>query len=222
MGHRMNFSINEFYHVYNRGVEKRVIFEDALDYQRFLLLLLLSNDTVSVNLHQSFRDFSIPELLKKQRKPIVSVCAFTLMPNHFHVLLSELVDGGVTSYMRKVATGYSMYFNMKYDRTGTLFQGRYKAKHVHSDNYLRYMYQYIHLNPIREKFNLSVSGEVDKLISIIENDPYNSLSAYSGKEKGRLTEAILDIDSMYKVFNDYKEHIGNLKQWKEDSDYQLL
>jgi len=70
------------------------------------------------------------------------------MPNHYHILASAKADGGLTKFMQKLATGYSMYFNKKYDRTGTLFEGRFKAKHADSDEYLKYLFSYIHLNPV--------------------------------------------------------------------------
>ena len=219
MSYRIKFAVNGFYHVYNRGVDKRIIFDDHLDYQRFLLLMLLANDVSNVDLHQSFRDCTIPELIIFDRKPIVRLGAFSLMPNHFHFILSELVEGGITSFMRKVATGYSMYFNMKNERTGTLFQGRYKAKHLNSDNYLRYMYQYVHLNLIRDAFNFADKNLAMDLIKTAELDPYNSLSAYSGKEKGRLSESVIDKNMMYTVYSNYDEHIKNLMQWKEEYQY---
>ncbi len=219
MGYRIKFAIGEFYHIYNRGVDKRVIFDDHLDYQRFLLLMLLANDTSNVDLNQSFRDFSIPELIILDRNPIVCLGAFSLMPNHFHFVLSELAEGSITSFMRKVATGYSMYFNMKNERTGTLFQGRYKAKHLNSDNYLRYIYQYIHLNKVRDTFDSADQDSAVDLIKIAESDPYNSFSVYSGKEKGRLSESVVDTDMMYKVYVDYSDHIKNLLQWKESALY---
>jgi len=215
MGYRIKFATEEFYHVFNRGVDKRVIFSDALDYQRFMLLMLLANDTLNVDLYQSFRDYSIPELINSKRVPIVKIGAFTLMPNHYHFLISELVDGGISSFMHKIGTGYSMYFNMKNERSGALFQGRYKAKHLHSDNYVRYMYQYIHLNKIRDQFNNVDRNSVIKLLKIAEADPYSSLSAYSGREAGRLTESVIDKHMMF-IYGSYKAHVENLLSWKED------
>ena len=183
--------------------------------------MLLANDTANVDLHQSFRDCTIPELIMLDRKPIVRLGAFSLMPNHFHFVLSELVEGGVTAYMRKIATGYSMYFNIKNERTGTLFQGRYKAKHVNSDNYLRYIYQYVHLNLIRGEFDVADKNLTMDLIKKAELDPYNSLSAYAGKERGRLSESVVDKDMLYTVYSDYNEHIKNLTQWKNEPLYYI-
>ena len=71
------------------------------------------------------------------------------MPNHFHLLVRELEDGGISKFMQKITTGYTMYFNKRSDRNGALFQGRFKATHVADDRYLRYLISYIHLNPVK-------------------------------------------------------------------------
>jgi REP element-mobilizing transposase RayT len=217
MSIRINFAIGETYHVYNRGVEKRVIFENSHDYQRFLLLLLLANDTQTVDVHNAIRDHSIPELIALQRKPIVAIGAFSLMPNHFHMLIFELEEGGITNFMRKVATGYSMYFNVKNNRSGSLFQGRYKAKHIDTDVYLRYMYEYIHLNPVRSEFDATYQTKAQKLIAQVEKNPFTSLSAYAGNETGRLSDAVLKKDMLYDICT-YEEHVASLRSWKEEAN----
>ena len=148
MRRNFDFSIGEFYHVYNRGVERRTIFMDKDDYERFVGLLYLANATNV--LHSSdCQGRSLEERFKLQREStLVDVGAWCLMPNHFHLLLKEKVVGGISTFMRKLLTGYSMYFNTKYHRTGILFQGRFLAKHLNTDEYLKYQYAYIHLNPI--------------------------------------------------------------------------
>ncbi len=206
----------QYYHVYNRGVEKRVIFNDKYDYQRFLLLLLLSNDTLSVDVSQSIRDFSIPELIRETRTPLVRISAFSLMSNHYHLLLSPLEDQGVSKFMQKVATGYTMFFNRKNDRSGALFQGKYKIKHAEEDRYVKYLFEYIHLNPVREEFNVAKRSQVNGLIGKAENNIWTSLSAYSGREKGRLTDSVLCKDLFYVVNTSYEQHRKNLCAWKED------
>jgi putative transposase len=138
----------EFYHVYNRGTDKRAIFLDSADYQRFTELLFLSNSEHSIKV----RD------IKKSKHgvfdydrgtPLVAIGAYCLMPNHFHLLVTPLVESGVSMFMGKLCTSYAMYFNKRYDRTGNLFQGRYKAQWADSDTYLKYLFSYIHLNPIK-------------------------------------------------------------------------
>lgn len=86
---------------------------------------------------------------KREGEPLVAIVAYCLMPNHFHLLVHELQEGGLSKFMQKVITGYTMYFNKKNDRNGSLFQGKFKATHVADDRYLRYLISYIHLNPVK-------------------------------------------------------------------------
>jgi len=138
---------NEFYHVYNRGVDKRIIFTEPADYTRFVNLLYLCNASQPVdyrliqNTHDNVFEFDRSDTL-------VSIGAYCLMPNHFHLLLTPKTETGVATFMNKLSTSYTMYFNRKHERSGSLFQGTYKAKHATSDEYLKYLYSYIHLNPI--------------------------------------------------------------------------
>ena len=141
---RITFSPGEFYHIYNRGTEKRNIFVSKNDYRRFILLLYHCNNTSNVILR-----------LDKQLGPnsreeiLVDICAYCLMPNHFHLLIREKTEGGISRFMQKLATGYTMYFNKRHDRNGVLFQGKFKATHVDKDEYLKYLVAYIHLNPVK-------------------------------------------------------------------------
>ena len=146
MQRRIIFSESEFYHLYNRGVEKREIFSDRNDRERFLRLLFLANSTNPFN----FRDIEDKKLTEIDRgTPLVAIGSYCLMPNHFHILVREIVSGGTSLFMEKLSTGYSMYFNNRHVRVGPLFQGRFKAQHVDNDNYLKYLFAYIHLNPIK-------------------------------------------------------------------------
>ncbi len=111
MSRNLKFAVGEYYHVYNRGVEKRIIFNNEFDYQRFLLLLILVNDEKGVEVQQQVRDHSIPELIAQKRKPLVSISSFCLMPNHYHLLLKEITENGISKFMHKVGTGYALYFN---------------------------------------------------------------------------------------------------------------
>lgn len=140
------FSEGEFYHLYNRGVEKRETFSDINDRERFLRLLFLANSTEPFN----FRDVEEKKLADIDRgNLLVAIGAYCLMPNHFHILVKEITPGGISIFMKKLNTGYSMYFNKRNERVGPLFQGRFKAQHVRRDEHLKYLFAYIHLNPIK-------------------------------------------------------------------------
>ena len=148
MSRVFNFAPEEFYHLYNRGTEKRNIFLSNSDYDRFLTLLYLVNQPGPAVLKIQGR--TLEELRgKHDGEPLVEIVAYCLMPNHFHLLVREVQDGGISKFMQKLTTGYTMYFNKKNDRSGALFQGKFKATHVADDRYLRYLVSYIHLNPIK-------------------------------------------------------------------------
>ncbi len=128
------FSENSYYHVYNRGVEKRIIFLDRQDYTIFLSYLKHYLDPTLG---------SDPKSLAQE----VNLLAFCLMPNHFHLMLHQITKDGITKLMRAVCTKYATFFNLKYNRVGTLFQGKYKATIILEDIYLLHLSRYIHLNP---------------------------------------------------------------------------
>lgn len=150
MTRKVPFAPNENYHVFNRGVEKRDVFLDENDYMRMSLLLFLCNDVVPVRLTKTLKHYQGPTLIflkEKQENPLVDIYAYCLMPNHFHLVLRELVDGGAALFLQKLLTAYTMYFNKKYDRTGVLFQGKTKSEHLDTDSYFRHIFAYVHLNP---------------------------------------------------------------------------
>lgn len=181
MQRKTSFAENEYYHLYNRGVDKRTIFPSAGDYRRFLALLYLANSDKDTRIGNILRAIPYAEIFAADRgNPLVAIGAYCLMPNHFHILATPLVEDGIPRFMRKLLTGYSMYFNTKNDRRGSLFQGPYKSTHAHDDLYLNYLYSYIHLNPAklldphwREKI---VSKHA--LIKFVESYPYSSYKAY--------------------------------------------
>ncbi len=143
---RISFSHGEFYHVYNRGNSKQDIFKDNLDKERFQALLFLANGVTPF----VFREVAKDDAYDFERgNQLVYIGAYCLMPNHFHILLTPAVEAGVQTFIQKLSTGYSMYFNRKYKRTGVLFEGKFKAQHVEGDEYLKYLFSYIHLNPIK-------------------------------------------------------------------------
>lgn len=143
-----SFADGEFYHIYNRGTDKRTIFKDAADHKRFIELLFLSNSVFPINI-RDIRKFNNSVFDFERGEQLVHIGVYCLMPNHFHILLTPAVEHGVQTFMQKLSTGYSMYFNKRYERTGGLFEGRFKSRHANTDEYLKYLFSYIHLNPIK-------------------------------------------------------------------------
>ena len=181
------FSINEYYHLYNRGTDKRPIFLDTHDYHRFIALLYFCNAEGPLDFQEIFRSHegrSFAELFTlKRNTALVAIGSWTLMPNHFHLLVKEITPGGITTLMRKVNTGYSMYFNKKYERTGNLFQGKFKSENVNNDNYLKYLFSYIHLNPIKlikGESNWKEDGikDLNNAKDFLSKYEYSSLQSY--------------------------------------------
>lgn len=140
----------ELYHVYNRGVEKRVIFPSNEYYLRFIKGLREFNDINPVHLS----DFAISGetahsgIRRRKKEQIVEILSFILMPNHYHLLIRQLAEGGISLFMQKLGTGFTTFFNLKNSRSGVLFQGRYKVKLIDSDRYAKHIQAYIALNAL--------------------------------------------------------------------------
>ncbi|MDO8589712.1 MAG: transposase [bacterium] len=178
-------SIGEFYHIYNRGTEKRKIFLSKHDYERFIALLYLCNSTISVRI--DMRRKSLDETLDTDRdKNLVDIGSYCLMPNHFHILLKERVENGISLFMQKLTTAYTMYFNKKYERNGSLFQGTFKAEHADKDSYLKYLFAYIHLNPVKliepEWKKVGIKNRTNAK-QFLRNYPYSSYFEYTGIDR---------------------------------------
>lgn len=160
-----------YYHIYNRGVEKRDVFLDKRDYWRFLETLNYYRLTPQPMKLSDFRRSSIKSQKIDNQTEIIQIFCYCLMPNHFHLLLKQTSDSGITQFLRKAADSYTRYFNTKYDRVGPLFQGTFKAKLIESDEYLLQLSKYIHRNPFPLKM---WEGKVY---------PYSSYGYYLTKEK---------------------------------------
>ena len=142
MTRKVTFAQNEYYHIYNRGVEKRPIFSDKASYDRFLVLMYLCNTKEPIRLPRDFT-LNLREIFSTKRtEQLIEVCAYCLMPNHFHLLVKEGRENGkgISQYMQKLTTAYTMYFNTRNSRSGSLFQGVFRAKHANQDEYLKYLY----------------------------------------------------------------------------------
>lgn len=140
----------EYYHLYNRGVDKRDIFITDGDYQRFSTLLYACNGSQPVDLDEQGKTIdALVERKIERGEPLLAICSYVLMPNHFHLMAKELHEGGISKFMQKLGTAYTGYFNKKRERSGALFQGRFKTRHASKDPYCSYIASYIHLNPIK-------------------------------------------------------------------------
>jgi len=152
MERKIKFAIHEHYHIYSRGVEKRKVFINQSDYLRFVALLYIMNQKESFRIENFLRDKShtIKNIFKEKRgdQTLVSILGYCLMPNHFHLILYEHTEGGISKFMLKLLTAYSMYFNTKYERSGPLFIHPFRSEHISNESQYVYIFSYLHLNPI--------------------------------------------------------------------------
>jgi putative transposase len=132
------------------------------------------------------------------------------MPNHFHILAKEIIENGISTYMRKLLTAYSMYFNKKYKRTGKLYEGVFKSVHIDKDEYLKYIYSYIHLNPAKliNKNWKECNGNITKLLQYVFDYSYSSLKEYSLKNYKIITPS-----EFPNYFNNPIDHKKELFEW---------
>lgn len=186
-----------------RGVEKRDIFLKPQDYSRFTVALEFFNRPSLINLWQlvarTTRKTAVAgtvpathmrERLENERKKpcerLVDILAYTLMPNHFHLILKEITEGGISLFMRKLG-GYAGYFNKQYKRVGPLFQSRYKAVRVTTDEQLAAVFHYVHINPIeifyphwQESFLPDRIKDSGKFLQALQEYQWSSFHDYFG------------------------------------------
>ena len=201
MERKIKLKEGEFYHIYNRGVDKRTIFQDDRDYERFLALLYIANSEETIHLSNDFpKKTPLDKIFKKDRGgQIVAIGAYCLMPNHFHLLLTPLVTDGISKFMQKLQTGYSMYFNKKNERNGSLFQGVFKSEHINNDRYFKYIYSYIHLNPSKlknSKWKEQQKTFLNQLKKFISEYKYSSLQEYISSEFKILDPKFFPLDPL--------------------------
>lgn len=219
MPQRPRFVNGEIYHVYNRGVEKRAVFVQTKDYVRFIHDLFEFNDQApALNLHHYFtssRASELPRNSKKPRKLLVDILCFTAMPNHYHLLLRQRVENGITEFMRKFGTGYTNYFNQKYDRVGALFQGKFKAVHVTSHAQLLYLPHYIHLNPLElymPEWKHKKIQNIKDALRWLESYRWSSYSDYAGNKN---FPSVTQRDFLHEIYGSRTsiDFMENTKEW---------
>lgn len=219
---------NRIYHVYNRGVEKRQIFMDDEDYRAFLFSLklylspLISND--ELNTYAGGTLYKVPPVVKSQLNlhNEVYLLAFNLQPNHFHLQLKQITTTGMTKLMRRVCTRYSGYFNKKYNRTGKLFEGHYKAIPLDKPLDILYTSYYINLNDWFERDEdkrllLKKSFSFNRLISSL-NTTRSSLPYYLSNAQADWIKPQEVLDVLQKLPQRYGSYQNFLKAKLKDLD----
>lgn len=194
MPYRLTPFINDsYYHLFNRGVEKRIIFSNEQDYQRFLKTLFyyqFSGPKPQFSTRDRFKNNAF-----RNNPKIIEIICYCLMPNHFHLLIKQLKDRGIQEFMQKVTNSYTKYYNTKHRRVGHLFQGAFKAVTVEKEEQLLHVSRYIHLNPY-------AAGITNHL----ENYIYSSYPHYIGLSEDKLCESKIVLD-LFKNTSEYKEFV---------------
>ncbi len=142
---KVPFVNDEIYHIYNRGNEKRIIFDSSNYFKRFLKTLKYYQHEGPKPKLSRFFDSSFK---LDPTKKIVEIIGYCLMPNHFHLLIKQIKDGGITEFVSKLSNSYTKYYNTKNNRVGSLFQGEFKSVHIDNYEQLIHVHRYIHLNPV--------------------------------------------------------------------------
>ena len=177
----------EIYHIVSRAVENLKLFREDKDYFRMIHDLFEFNDVSPVSSNFRFFQklkplgFDPTNFKRKMREMLVEVLAFCLMPNHLHLLIRQIRDGGISKFMKKIGGGYGVYYNQKYKRIGHLFQGKYRLVHIKNDKQLYTIFVYIHTNPVAIIFpNWKENGIKDakKAIDFVEDYRWSSYPDY--------------------------------------------
>lgn len=206
----------EIYHLLNRGVDRRTIFLDVQDKKRFVHGLEIFNDTAPANnTSYSIANIAASNDLRgrygnKEDRQLVDIHAWVLMGNHYHLLVSERLENGVTKFITKLNVGYAKYFNEKYKRSGTLFQGRTKKILIaHQAQYLHILH-YIHLNPLdmsptTREWRLRRIQNAKKAISHLDRYKWSSYTDYCGKNN---FPSLLTKELFAETYPDYKKELS--------------
>ena len=190
-----------FHHVYNRGVDKRIVFEDKEDYERFLLYVQVLNDS-EIQSPNTFEALSRKAAEASPTERLTNIVAFCLMSNHFHLLLHECREGGISKFMQRLGTAYTMYFNERHERSGALFQGTFKSRLVDDEAYLLKILDYIHLNP--------------RKLGPLRNYTWSSYNDYCGRN---MYPKILTQD----ILEDFTELPRNYDSWiEQQKDFTVI
>jgi len=149
----IEFANGEYYHVFNRGVDKRIIFKNKSQQHFFFNRLQLLNTTDNSKYFNNQRNKHKDKDINGIGEQLVSIVAYSLLPNHYHLLLKQEVDNGISQFMQRLGTSYTMFFNKQEKRSGGLFQGKFKATHLSGDYALPVLTAYVNLNFKHHKIN---------------------------------------------------------------------
>lgn len=221
---KINFINGEYYHIFNRGVDKRMVFGEEKDLRRFFQSMTEFNVVKPIgSIYENFFRKKRAKKLKfgnsvskfEDKKKLVNFTCYCLNPNHYHFILEQLVEKGIEKFMHRLGVGYTKYFNEKYDRSGALFQGAFKATHTDSNEYLLHLSAYVNLNNRVHQLNDELGNRVSKLGSMSSWNEYLGNGYYFCKK-----DIILN---QFKEISEYKKFAENsLKMIREKKGIEKL
>lgn len=213
---KTKFINGEYYHIYNQGVDKRQIFKDEEDYFKFLRNL---RDFNNESLYEERKNFIVHQGLKELSsflagmKQVVETSSYALIPNHYHFILKQIVDEGIPKFMHKLGTSYTNYFNKKYKRSGSLFQGPFKGIHINNNEYLLWLSGYVNGNI-----------EIHK-IAEAKTYKWSSFRHFLGLENNEILNDKKIILSQFRTLEDFKNFVDvviNESRKRKDLERYLL
>ena len=203
----------EFYHLINRGVDKRKVFEEDGDYIRFIHDMYVFNDA------QSAPNYVVKARAGERKRDILlRIHAFSLMPNHYHILASPVQEGGLSLFMRKLNMGYAKYFNEKYERTGVLWQGTFRKISIVRDAHFRYIPYYIHLNPLDLTHPQWRSGSIRDCMGALASLGKYRWSSYLDYNGIRNFPSLLYTSELRAMFGTKKDQKGEVESIISDPE----
>ena len=228
-------TIGEYAHIYNRGNRKQDIVKNDKDSWRFIQALRFFNDSYSST--HILRQLSTPSVDSAEsvfkmgwpkdwpeKDPLVKILCYCLAPNHFHLLLKAIREGGISKFMQKMGNGYTKYFNIKYKEVGRVFQGPYKIKIVGNNQvYLEYLSAYIQVKNVLELFPGGIreaKNNISKALQFLEKYPFSSCPDFLGVRKS----LIIDKDILGEIFStsdDYRNFIVDLIK-SDEFDHEII
>ena len=228
---RIKPATGNIYHIYNRGVDKREIFLDEEDRFRFIHDLFEFNDEApALNIYYKApnlksKSYEVEprkidsKIERKPRKLLVELMVFCLMPNHFHLMVRQREDGGITEFMRKLGGGYTYYFNTKYHRTGSLLQGKYKFVLIKNEAHFIHLPHYIHLNPLdmaAPEWREKKIENYHKAMKFLESYRWSSFSDYIGKKN---FPSVTQREFLMEFFDGPQKYRAEVERWLRELDW---
>lgn len=223
------FVVGSYIHVIKRGARGMPITHGRQDRERFLRILYFLNDAY---FNEFWDDMTRGQKILRRpetwppQKPLVEILAYTLMPNHLHLMLKEIRKGGVSLFMKKLGQSMSNHFNQKYDQKGSLFQGAYKSRTIQNDSYLRYAAAYIMVKNVYELYPKgglrTATAHFDMAWAWAINYRFSSMGTYIGIQDSPIIKKdfLLEVFESPRQFKSFSRDVLLGGKWIDDVEFE--